>query len=119
MNNKQPAKISVVKKQLSIICNENIYNYLKMVYPNSILTAPVEINFLYNCAPDDLKQVYSPLIDPEKTTNYNPVNLYDTWRPIWYPENCYTVNLYPPKNHGLMHFTSLNLRHYALVYSIG
>ena len=38
MNNKQPAKISVIKKQLSILSNENIYNYLKMVYPNSNLS---------------------------------------------------------------------------------
>jgi len=106
MYNQTNTKICVNKKQLSILCNENIYTYLKMVYPNSNLIRSVDLNFLYNCAPNDLKQIYSPLIDPEKTTNYSPVNLYDTWRPIWYPENCYTVNLYPPKN--WMNFEYLN-----------
>ena len=82
--------------------NKEIYDYLKMVYPNSSLSNPIQLCFIYSCAPSIIKNIYK--LNPRN--NYKPVDLYTFWTPIWYPENCYTLNLYPPNN--WMNFINLN-----------
>ena len=82
--------------------NKEISNYLKMVYPNSTLSKPLQLCFIYSCAPSIIKNIYK--LSPRDS--YKPVDLYTFWQPIWYPENCYSLNLYPPNN--WMNFIYLN-----------
>ncbi len=89
--------------------DDDICKYYSMVYPNSNLEATPRLNFLYACAPKSLKAFYAPFYDPDTSKDYAPVPLYASWRPIWYSQNLFSVNLYPP-NKWWIYYDSLKFR---------